>query len=170
MPTVDQNHHDLVYRVLVMGGASEAFVNALSLENGELKLGEVQAWKPRFTFDTFPLDPWAGDGAHGKRLEQLAGYVDAVVLTDALAEGSHYSSSAVERLHRILGPTKSRIPAVIFGGPALVQEWETLSGAAPVAAVEPQPEHAVSAVKALVKHLLRGGIRSTPPPPPVQTG
>jgi len=168
MPTVDQDHHDLVFRVLVMGGASEVFVSALPLEAGELKLAEVHAWKPRFSFDTFPLDPWAGDGAQGKRLEQLVSYVDALVLTDALAEGTHYSSSAVERLSRVLGPTKIHIPAAVFGGPALVQEWQTLTGSAPVAAVAPQPDQALSVVKALVKHLLRGRIRSTPPPPAVQ--
>jgi hypothetical protein len=169
MPTIDESHHDLVYRVLVMGGASEVFVGALSLEDGELRLGEVQSWKPRFTFDTFPLDPWAGDGAAGKRLEQLAGYADALVLTDALAEGTHYSSSAVERLSRILGPTKVKIPTLIFGGPALVQEWQTLTGAQPVAIMDPQPDQALNAVKQLVKVLLRARVRSTPPPP-VKTG
>jgi hypothetical protein len=165
MPTVDQDHHDLVYRVLVMGGASEMFVSGLPLEDGELRLAEVQAWKPRFSFDTFPLDPWAGDGAQGKKLEQMAHYADALVLTDALAEGTHYSSSAVERLSRALGPTKIHIPTAIFGGPALVQEWQSLTGSAPVAAVAPQSDQALSAVKALVKHVLRGRIRSTPPPP-----
>jgi hypothetical protein len=170
MPTVDQDHHDLAFRVLVMGGASEVFVNALSLEDGELKLHEVHNWKPRFSFDTFPLDPWAGDGAQGKRLEQLVSYIDALVLTDALAEGAHYSSKAVEHLSRALGPTKIHVPTAVFGGPALVQEWHTLTGSEPVAAVAPQPDQALSAVKALVKHLLRGRIRSTPPPPSVQGG
>jgi hypothetical protein len=165
MPTINPDQHDLVFRVIVMGGASEAFVQGVPLENGELHAGEVQGWRPRFSFEAFPLNPWSGDAQAAAALEKSIAYADALVLTDALAEGTHYSSSAVERLGRLLAPTRLRIPAVIFGGPALALEWESLSGVKPVAVVDPNPDHAMAAVKALAKVLLRSRMKSTPPPP-----
>jgi hypothetical protein len=164
MPTVDHEHHDLVLRVLVMGGASDSFASSLPLQDGELALGDIQGFRPRFLFSTFPLDPWS-DAATAAAIEQFAAQADALVLTDALAEGTHYSSSAVEHLSRLLVPVKITIPAAIFGGPALTQEWETLSGRAPVVALPPSGENALVVVKALTKVLLRSTLKSTPPPP-----
>jgi hypothetical protein len=86
-------------------------------------------------------------------------------LTDALSEGTHYSSTAVERLSRLLTPVKISVPAAIFGGPALAQEWETLSGFAPVVTANPESDNALPTVKALAKVLLRSQMKSTPPPP-----
>jgi hypothetical protein len=165
MPTVDHEHHDLVLRIIVIGGSSELFANSLPLVDGELSLGEFQGWHPKLIFSVFPLDPWAGDGASATELERLVPYVDAVVLTDALAEGTHYSSSAVEHLSRTLAPVKIGIPSAIFGGPALTQEWETLSGRRPIIVTEPTEENAMAVVKALAKILLRSKMKSTPPPP-----
>ena len=165
MPTVDHERQNLVFRVLVIGGASDLFMGALPLKNGELQGQDVQGWHPSFVFEAFPLDPWAGDGAPGARLEQLIPYADALVLTDAYAAGSHYSSSATERLSRTLGPARAKLAAVIFGGPALAEEWRTLSGADPIIAVEPEPQRAKEAMKALARHLLRSRMKSTPPPP-----
>src|SRR5204863_2507791 len=59
MATIDADHQDLVYRTLVIGGGSQLFVESLHLDNGGFSPGEVQGWRPRFTFDTFPADPWA---------------------------------------------------------------------------------------------------------------
>ncbi len=167
MPTIDEETRELLFQVVVMGGASPLFVDALELEDGELRTGPVQGWQPRFHFEAFPLDPWAADGASGKSLERLVPYVDALVLTDALASGTHYSAAAVERLGRTLGPGKLHVPSVVFGGRALAEEWQTLSGAAPVLVVESKPDQAYAAFKALAKVLLRSRMRSTPPPPPV---
>jgi len=171
MPTIDTDHQDLVFRTLVMGAGSQAFVESLPhLENGSLSPGEVQGWRPRFTFETFPVNPWADDGHFGHALERMVPYTDALVLTDALHQGMHYSSSAVERLSRTLGPIAMRLPAVIFGSASLAQEWETLSGKKAVAIVEPTPAQAMTVIKALAKALLRSKMRSTPPPPPVDSG
>lgn len=166
MPTVDHERRDLVVRVAVIGGASEVFTASLPLQDSELALGEVQGWHTRFLFTSFPLDPWAGDGVSGAELERLLPYVDGLVLTDALVEGTHYSSSAMEHLSRALGPVKIGIPTVIFGGPALTQEWETLSGRKAVGVVEPTGENATGAVKTLARVILRSHMKSTPPPPP----
>lgn len=167
MPTVDHERHDVVLRVMVVGGASDLFLSSLSLTNGELALGGIQGWRPRFAFSVFPLDPWAGDGAAGAELERLVPYADALVLTDALAEGAHYSSSAVEQLSRVLMPVKIGLPTAIFGGPALAQEWQTLSGRDPVVTAAPNAESALGVVKVLAKVLLRAQMKSTPPPPPI---
>ena len=166
MPTVDHERHDVVHRVAVVGGASDLFVQGLELNGDELVLGDIQGWRPRFVFTVFPLDPWAADGAAGAELERLAPYLDALVLTDGLSEGTHYSSSAVEQLSRVLMPVKIGLPAAIFGGPALAQEWQTLSGRDPVVTAEPSRENALSVVKVLAKVLLRSRMKSTPPPPP----
>lgn len=168
MPTVDYDKHDLRMEIIVVGGASELFVNALTLTDGELKLHETQGWKPRFVFDAFPVDPWAGDGASGASLQKLVPYIDGLVLTDALKEGTHYSSTAVERLSRALKPVKIAVPTAIFGGPALAEEWTTLSGVTPVYVGEPTEQNAMNAVKGLAKVLLRSQMKSTPPPPPAR--
>src|SRR5450432_1839547 len=167
MATIDTDHQDLVYRTLVMGAGSQLFVDSLPLENGALSPGEVQGWRPRFTFETFPVDPWAADGHAGLALERIVPYADALVLTDAPHQGMHYSSSAVERLSRTLGPVALRLPAVIFGSASLAQEWESLSGKKAIAIVEPSAAHAMTVFKALAKALFRSKMRSTPPPPPV---
>jgi|SoiMethySBSTD1v2_1073268.scaffolds.fasta_scaffold07146_5 hypothetical protein len=169
MSTLDHEHHDLLLSVLVVGGASAAFLSGLPLRDGELRLGKVQEWTPRLRFEGFSVDPWSGDGSEGARLESLLPQVDALVLTDALAEGTHYSSAAVERLSRALGPVKLRVPAAIFGGPALAQEWTTLSGAQPVFVGEPTPENVMPAVKGVLKVLLKtlSPTGKTIPPPDV---
>jgi hypothetical protein len=168
MPTVDADRHEIEFRIAVIGAASERFVEPLNLSEGLLELGEVRGYRPRFRFETFPHDPWAGDGDRGRVFETLVPYLDALVLTDGFDTGTHYSSSAVEKLRTLLVPGKIGMPAVIFGGPALTQEWESLSGVRAVYAAEPNAEHAMPAMKALVRTLLGSSMRSTPPPPPVQ--
>jgi len=165
MPTVDGERHEVRFQIAVIGGVGRRFVEHLGLKDGELELGEVQSYRPRFAFDVFPDDPWSGDGAPGQALEELVPYLDALVLTDALEPGLHYSSTALERLASRLSPVKIRIPAAIFGGPALAQEWESLSGVPLVHVAEPSEENALSTMKALAKALLRSNMRSTPPPP-----
>ena len=168
MPTVDADRHEVEFRIAVIGGASQRFVEPLNLKDGRLELGEVQGYRPRFHFETFPHDPWAGEGTSGRTLEELVPYLDALVLTDGFDAGTHYSSSAIEKLCQVLVPGKIRVPAAIFGGPALVQELESLSGVPAVYVGEPSEEHAVPAMKALVRNLLGSSMRSTPPPPPTQ--
>ncbi|HEV8246136.1 MAG TPA: hypothetical protein VGP93_10230 [Polyangiaceae bacterium] len=165
MPTVDADRHEVRFRIAVIGGASERFVEPLHLKQGELELGEVQGYRPRFAFETFPHDPWGGDGSKGTVLEELVPYLDALVLTDSLDAGMHYSSGALERLRKLLTPGKIRVPAAIFGGPALIEEWQSLSGVPAVYAAEPSEDHALPAMKALVRALLGSNMRSTPPPP-----
>jgi hypothetical protein len=167
MSTLDHEHHDLWLTVLVVGGASNAFLAGLPLKEGELKLGEVQGWTPRLRFEGFSVDPWAGDGAEGAKLEALLPQMDALVLTDAFAEGTHYSSAAVERLSRLLGPVK-RVPTAIFGGPALAQEWSSLCGE-PVFVGDPTPDNVMPAMKGVVKVLLKtlSPTGKTLPPPDI---
>src|SRR5690606_29956929 len=143
---------------------SERFTEQLGLRNSELQLGEVQNYRPRFAFASFSSDPWA-DGNKGQDLERLVPYLDALVLNDAFSEGSHYSSTALERLSRALSPGKLNLPCAVFGGPALAQEWQSLSGVPPVIAVEPGPDQAMLCVRALAKALLRSKMKSQPPPP-----
>jgi hypothetical protein len=139
----------------------------LKLNNGELELGAVAGYKSRFVFQVFADDPWAAEGADGQAIEALVPALDALVLSDDFAAGSHYSSTAVEKLSKVLAPLKLHVPSAIFGGPALAEEWQSLSGTPSVAHVDPTPENAQTVVKALVKALLRSSIRSTPPPAPV---
>jgi hypothetical protein len=93
--------------------------------------------------------------------------MDALVLTDALAEGTHYSSAVVERLSRMLAV--KRVPTAIFGGPALAQEWATLSGAEPVFVGDPTPDNVMPAMKGVVKVLLKAlsPTGKTLPPPDI---
>ena len=167
MPTVDGERHEVRFQIAVMGGVSRALVEHLKLKDGELELGEVQGYRPRLAFEVFPDDPWSGDGEPGKQLEELVPYLDALVLTDALDPGLHYSSTALERLASRLSPGKIRIPTAIYGGPALAQEWESLAGVQLIHVAEPTEENALNTVKALAKALLRSNMRSTPPPPGV---
>jgi len=164
MAAVDPEQHEVVFRIAVIGGVGERFVEALKLTNGELELGAVAGYRSRFVFQLFPADPWSSD-AEGRALEELVPALDALVLTDDFAAGSHFSSTAVERLSKVLSPLKLRIPTAVFGGPALAEEWQSLSGVPLVAHVEPTAEQAQTVVKSLVKALLRSNIRSTPPPP-----
>jgi len=166
MATVDAEHHELELRILVVGGASEVLLGALQLEDGMMRLGELQGWRPMLAFRAFPVDPWAGGGESGRQLEAFVPYVDGLILTDALGDGQHYSSTALERLSRVLGPTKAGVPAAIFGLPAMEEEWTTLAGIKPVIVLEPNTANALPAVKALAAALLRSRMRSVPPPPP----
>jgi len=165
MAAVDPEQHEVVFRVAVIGSVGQRFLDLLKLNNGELSLGVVAGYKTGLTFQSFPDDPWAGNGQAGVELEQLVPALDALVLTDDFAAGCHYSSSAVERLAKVLSPIKLRIPSAVFGGPALHEEWQSLSGAPVLALSDPRDEDAMSIVKALTKALLRSNIRSTPPPP-----
>lgn len=166
MATLDEDQHELELRILVMGGASELLLAALPLTDGRMQLGQLQGWRPALAFREFPVDPWAGDGARGKELEAFVPYVDAILFTDGLEAGQHYSSTALERLVRVLGPAKAGVPAAVFGFHAMAEEWMTLAGVKPVAVVEPKPEHALGVVKVLAAALLRSQMRSVPPPPP----
>ncbi len=167
MATLDSEQQKLVFHVAVIGGVGQRFVELLGLTNGELELGEVKGYRPRLAFRVFSDDPWAGDGAEGAALEEYAPSLDALVLTDAFEEGKHYSSSAVERLAKLLSPVKLRIPTGIFGGPALTEEWQSLTGVPAVHVADPRGDDALSVVKGLARALFRSSIRSTPPPPNV---
>jgi hypothetical protein len=164
MPTLDHAHHDLEFRLAVIGPANADFLEALPLVDQEMQLGELRGWKPRFVFRDFGADPFA-DGASSEAFTSYLPYVDAIVLTDAYSRGLHYSSTAVERLCRTLGPKRSHITTAIFGGPALAEEWATLTGITPVASLEPLRDQALELVKLLAANLLKAKMRSTPPPP-----
>jgi len=166
MPTLDSDHRAIELRVVVLGGASAALLEQLALRDGALELGALQGWRPTIAFRRFGVDPWSGDGREGADLEAYLPYVDALILTDGLGGGEHYSSTAVERLWRALGPTQRGIPTAVFGFHALAQEWQSLSGVAPVAVLDPIPANAKPVVKAVAAALLRSRLRSIPPPPP----
>ena len=165
MSTFDHDTHDLLLTIVVLGGASTQFLGGLALTDGELRLGEVQGWHPRIQFHAFGVDPWA-NAQEAARLEQIAPAIDGLVLTDALSEGTHFSSAAIERLSRLLGPVKLGIPVAIFGGPALAQEWSTLTGIPPVHVADPVPEQVMPTFKALVKVLLKVQPTGKTIPPP----
>jgi hypothetical protein len=167
MAILDAEQQKLVFHVAVIGGVSQRFVELLKLTNGELELGEVKGYQPRLAFRVFSDDPWAGDGKEGILLEEFAPSLDALVLTDAFEEGKHYSSSAIERLAKLLSPIKLRIPSGVFGGPALAEEWQSLTGVPVVHVADPRGDDALSVVKGLARVLFRSSIRSTPPPPNV---
>ena len=166
MADLDPEQHQVVFRVAVIGSVGQRFLELLPLKDGELELGAVAGYHPRFIFQQFPDDPWAGDGSQAAPLEALVPTLDAVVLTDDFSAGTHYSGSGVERLAKTLAPLKLRVPSAIFGGPALAEEWQSLSGAPVLHVSDPASGDATSIVKALAKALLRSNIRSTPPPPP----
>lgn len=166
MAAVDPEQHEVVFHVAVIGGVGQRFVELLKLTDGALELGVVLGYRTRLVFQLFADDPWAGDGKDGAALEQLVPSLDALVLTDDFTAGAHYSSTAVEHLSKVLLPLKLRIPSAVFGGPALAEEWSSLSGAPVLALVDPKSDDTQSVIKALTKALLRSNIRSTPPPPP----
>jgi hypothetical protein len=165
MATLDQERHELGLVVVVLGGANQKFLGALPLHDGELRLGAVHGFTPRLRFHSFSVDPWANDEAAA--LEKLLPHTDALVLTDAIRDGTHYSSAALERLVRSARHAHTVIPVAIFGGPALTQEWATLSASQPVFAGEPEAGNAAGALKALLKVLLKtispDGTTSPPP-------
>lgn len=164
MADVDPAQHEVVFRVAVIGSVGNRLLELLKVQDGELSLGSVAGYKPRFLFQVFADDPWANEG-DGARFEEAVPSLDAIVFTDDFAAGCHYVSAAVERIAKTLSPIKLRIPSAIFGGPALAEDWSSLSGAPVLAQVDPKSEDAPSILKALVKALLRSNIRSTPPPP-----
>ncbi len=166
MADLDPEQHQVVFRVAVIGSVGQRFLDALPLKDGELELGAVAGYHPRFIFQSYPDDPWAGDASQAAALEASVSTLDALVLCDDFATGTHYSGTGVERLAKTLAPMKLRVPSAIFGGPALAEEWGSLSGAPVLHVSEPGSGDAQSIVKALVKALLRSNIRSTPPPPP----
>jgi hypothetical protein len=167
MAAVDSEQHEVVFHIAVIGSVGERLLGLLKLEGGTLELAPVQGYRSRFVFRVFPDDPWAEGSSAGAELEQLVPSLDGLVLTDDFAAGCHYSSQAVEKLSKVLSPIKLRIPSAVFGGPALAEEWSSLSGAPVLAHLPPSSEDAVPIVKALAKALLRSNLRSTPPPPSV---
>lgn len=166
MADLDLEQHQVVFRVAVIGAVGRRFTELLPLKEGELELPTVAGYHPRFVFRVFADDPWAGEAADGTALEQLVPSLDGLILTDDFAAGCHYSSTGVEKLSKVLSPIKLRVPSAVFGGPALAEEWQSLSGATVLSVVDPRSDDAMSIVKALAKVLLRSNLRSTPPPPP----
>jgi hypothetical protein len=165
MADLDLEQHQVVFRIAVIGVAGQRLLEQLPLKSGELELPTVAGYHPRFVFKQFADDPWAGEGADGAALEQLVPTLDALILSDDFAAGTHYSSSGVERLSKVLAPLKLRVPSAVFGGPALAEEWQSLSGSPVLHVAEPGSGEAMAIVKALAKALLRSNLRSTPPPP-----
>ena len=51
------------------------------------------------------------------------------------------------RLAKVLSPMKLRSPAAIYGGPALVAEWSSLSGASVLQVTGPNSDDVMSIVK-----------------------
>jgi hypothetical protein len=166
MADLDSEQHQVVFRIAVIGGVGQRFLELINAKDGELELPTVAGYQPRFLFQVFPDDPWAGAGADAASLEQLVPNLDALVLTDDFAAGSNYSAAGVERLAKTLAPLKLHVPSAVFGGPALAEEWGSLSGVPVLHVTDPRGDDGLSIVKALVKALLRSNIRSTPPPPP----
>lgn len=165
MAAVDPEQHEVVFRVAVIGHVGERLLGLLKAEQGEVLLPAVAGYRARLLFTVFPDDPWAAPGTAGAAFEQLAPALDALVLTDDFAAGSHYSGSAVERIANVLSPLKLRIPSAVFGGPALAQDWGSLSGVPVLAQLDPSSDDGMPILKALAKGLLRSNFRSTPPPP-----
>ncbi len=168
MAAVDPEQHEVVFNVAVIGSVGRRLLERLNASDGVVELPPVAGYRSRFVFRVFADDPWAADAADGAALEQLVPALDALVLTDDFASGSHYSSGAIEKLSQVLAPIKLRIPSVVFGGPALAEDWGSISGAPVLAQVTPSSEDALSVLKALTKALLRSNLRSTPPPPSVR--
>jgi len=164
MADLDPEQHQVVFRIAVIGGVGQRFLELINAKDGELELPTVDGYQPRFIFQLFPDDPWA-EGNDATPLEQLVPNLDALVLTDDFSAGNHYSAAGVERLSKALAPLKLRVPSAVFGGPALAEEWGSLSGAPVLHVADPRGDDGLSIVKALVKALLRSNIRSTPPPP-----
>ena len=168
MPTLDHERHELRLVIVVLGGDSQRFIDALSLKDGELLLGEVHGFAPRLSFHRFSVDPWQSP-EEAKSLEQLLPVLDGLILTDALTEGRHYSSAALERLVRSARPAHA-VPVAVLGGPALIQEWVSLAAAEPVFVGEPDTANVTLAVKALLRVLLKtvSPTGKTAPPPSIR--
>src|SRR5688500_8900440 len=114
MADLDPEQHQVVFRIAVIGGVGQRFLELINAKDGELELPAVAGYNPRFIFQVFPDDPWAGDGTDAAPLEQLVPNLDALVLTDDFAAGTHYSAAGVERLSKVLAPLKLRIPSAVF--------------------------------------------------------
>lgn len=167
MAAVDPEQHEVVFNVAVIGSVGHRLLERLKADGGIVELPPVAGYRSRFAFRVFADDPWAGDASDGAALEQWVPSLDALVLTDDFAAGSHYSSAAIEKLSKVLAPIKLRIPSAVFGGPALAEDWGSISGAPVLTQVAPSTDDATSVLKALAKALLRSNLRSTPPPPSV---
>ena len=72
MSSSDETARDLRLRVVVMGGASDQFVRALNLSGNDLPLGRVHEFDLSMCFETFGVDPWAGDASAGPALDRAA--------------------------------------------------------------------------------------------------
>lgn len=166
MAAVDPEQHEVVFNVAVIGNAGQRLLERLKADDGVVELPPVAGYRSRFVFQLFADDPWAGEASDGGALERLVPSLDALVLTDDFAAGCHYSSAAIEKLSQVLAPIKLRIPCVVFGGPALAEDWGSISGAPVLAQVAPSSDDGMAVLKALAKALLRSNLRSTPPPPP----
>ncbi len=167
MADLDLAQHQVVFRIAVIGVVGRRLLELIGVKDGELELPTVAGYHPRFVFKQFADDPWSASGEDGgAALEQLVPTLDALILTDDFSTGTHYSSSGVERLSKVLAPLKLRVPSAVFGGPALAEEWQSLSGAPVLHLADPSSGEAMPIVKALAKALLRSNLRSTPPPPP----
>jgi hypothetical protein len=161
MAKLDEGQHGVELCLLVVGGASDVFQQALPLTDGVLKLREVASWRPSLRVHCFGRDPFS-DAEEATRLNALFAEADALVLTDAPEKGRHYASSAIEQVERAIHLGKPGIPTAVFGGQALADEWVTLSSNKPLFVGEPNPENAMQIIKAL----LRVTLRTTTRPPP----
>ncbi len=166
MAVVDPELHEVAFNVAVIGSVGRRLVESLSADNGVVELPPVAGYRSRFFFRLFPDDPWST--GEGEALEQLVSTLDALVLTDDFADGCHYSSSAIEKLSQVLMPIKHRIPCAVYGGPALAEDWSSVSGTTVLLQVAPNGDGAMGVLKALARALMRSNFRSTPPPPTVQ--
>jgi hypothetical protein len=156
MPKLSEHQVELC--VLVIGGASDRFLQALPLTEGVLQLGEAAGWRPSLRLHQFDVDPFK-DESEASRLKALLPDADALVLTDAPDAGRHYASSTMERLDRALHLGKPGLPTAVFGSQALADEWSTLSTQKPLYVGEPTAEHAMPVIKALVRAMLRPSMR-----------
>lgn len=168
MAAVDPEQHEVLFNVAVIGNVGHRLLERLKAADGVVELPPVAGYTSRFVFRVFADDPWSGDASDGAALEQAVPSLDALVLTDDFSVGAHYSSAAIEKLSKVLAPIKLRIPSAVFGGPALAEDWGSISGAPVLVQVTPSSDDATSVLKALAKALLRSSMRSTPPPPSVQ--
>ncbi len=162
MAKLDDNERDIELCVIVIGGASDRFHEALPLKDDVLSLGEAAKWRPSLRLHCFGLEPFADD-KEAAHLRELLADADALVLTDAPDAGHHYSSSTLEMLDRALHLGKPGLPAAVFGSQAMADEWTTLSNYKPLYIGEPVADNAMPAIKALVRAVLRPTSR----PPPV---
>ena len=69
--------------------------------------------------------------------------------THTVSFGGSFAQISVTNL------SKALVPAIVFGGAALAQEWETLAAKPLVLSTEPKPENVTSVVKAAAKAMLQ---------------